>query len=330
MRSSVAACWRSARVAARLAAPRARPPTQAQAIASATSRRPRRGASTSSARCGRRAGVPRSCRRCSTTTSRSRRGPGAVIVEDDKATDAATGEALELPAARRRRGRGQQQPHARRDSRRRSPRCKLVLARTRRCAPQAVARAARQRRRSAAAADREGAAQRDRRRAQGAARAAARRDADARQRRRGQAPRRGQGAGRRAASRRRAALLLERAGPATRPTPRCAAALAASRSTRSRRAWPGASALGVAVHRRQPRLDPAAGRARPRDHLRPDGRHQHGARRADDDRRLRHLRRAEPVPRSTCPARSTGTCCAAIPVAFLVGGAGRHGARAHA
>ena len=50
------------------------------------------------------------------------------------------------------------------------------------------------------------------------------------------------------------------------------------------------------LHRRQPRLDPAAGRARPGHHLRPDGRHQHGARRADDDRRLRHLRDPEPVP----------------------------------
>ena len=47
--------------------------------------------------------------------------------------------------------------------------------------------------------------------------------------------------------------------------------------------------------------DPAARRARARHHLRPDGRHQHGARRADHDRRLRHLRRAEPLPRA--PAR---------------------------
>ena len=48
-------------------------------------------------------------------------------------------------------------------------------------------------------------------------------------------------------------------------------------------------------------------RAGPRDHLRPDGRHQHGARRADDDRRLRHLRSgAEPVPQFHLPARSTG------------------------
>ena len=61
------------------------------------------------------------------------------------------------------------------------------------------------------------------------------------------------------------------------------------------------------LHRRQPRLGPAAGRARPGDHLRPDGRHQHGARRADDDRRLHDLRRAEPVPQPTCRAPSTPT-----------------------
>ena len=42
-------------------------------------------------------------------------------------------------------------------------------------------------------------------------------------------------------------------------------------------------------------FDPAAGRARPGDHLRPDGRDQHGPRRADDDRRLCHLRDPEPV-----------------------------------
>ena len=44
------------------------------------------------------------------------------------------------------------------------------------------------------------------------------------------------------------------------------------------------------------RHHPAAGGAGARDHLRPHGRHQHGARRADHDRRLRDLRRAEPVP----------------------------------
>ena len=62
------------------------------------------------------------------------------------------------------------------------------------------------------------------------------------------------------------------------------------------------------LQRHQPRQHPAARRARPRDHLRPDGRHQHGARRAHHDRRLRDLRRAEPVPRATCRARSTSIC----------------------
>ena len=60
-------------------------------------------------------------------------------------------------------------------------------------------------------------------------------------------------------------------------------------------------ARGARLRRHLARLDPAARRARARHHLRPDGRHQHGARRADHDRRLRHLRGAEPVPRA--PAR---------------------------
>jgi hypothetical protein len=52
---------------------------------------------------------------------------------------------------------------------------------------------------------------------------------------------------------------------------------------------------GHAVRGHQPGQHPAAGGAGSGHHLRPDGRHQHGARRADDDRRLRHLRGAEPV-----------------------------------
>ena len=67
-------------------------------------------------------------------------------------------------------------------------------------------------------------------------------------------------------------------------------------------------APGRGLHRHQPGLDPAAGGAGPGHHLRADGRHQHGARRADDDRRLRHLRGAEPVPQPTCRAPSTTTC----------------------
>jgi hypothetical protein len=69
-------------------------------------------------------------------------------------------------------------------------------------------------------------------------------------------------------------------------------------------------AAGAAVDRRarkpgiqrlQPGLDPAAGRARPCHHLRADGRHQHGARRNDHDRRLQHLPRAKCF--SQLPAR---------------------------
>ena len=47
-----------------------------------------------------------------------------------------------------------------------------------------------------------------------------------------------------------------------------------------------------AVLRPEPRLGAGAGRDRSGDHLRRHGRHQHGARRADDARRLHHLRRA--------------------------------------
>ena len=45
------------------------------------------------------------------------------------------------------------------------------------------------------------------------------------------------------------------------------------------------------------RLGAAAGRHRPRHHLRRDGRHQHGARRDGHDRRLHHVRRAGGDPR---------------------------------
>jgi hypothetical protein len=53
--------------------------------------------------------------------------------------------------------------------------------------------------------------------------------------------------------------------------------------------------LGVIFTGHQPGLDPAAGGPGPGHHLRADGRDQHGARRADDDRRLCHLCGAEPV-----------------------------------
>ena len=66
-------------------------------------------------------------------------------------------------------------------------------------------------------------------------------------------------------------------------------------------------AAGRGLHRHQPGLDPAAGGAGPGHHLRPDGRDQHGPWRADDDRRLCHLRGAEPVPQLPARARSTAT-----------------------
>ena len=100
---------------------------------------------------------------------------------------------------------------------------------------------------------------------------------------------------------RRSTLLLadrstRRTASSSSPTTsvRAAArALAVGRSkracarARSRRASSAASRLGTIL------LLAALG---PRDHLRPDGRHQHGPRRDADDRRLRDLRRAEPVP----------------------------------
>ena len=50
--------------------------------------------------------------------------------------------------------------------------------------------------------------------------------------------------------------------------------------------------LGRDLRRPVARQHPDAGRDGPRDHLRPARRHQHGARRDDHDRRLRHLRHA--------------------------------------
>ena len=154
----------------------------------------------------------------------------------------------------------------------------------------AIGRAERPGRRRQARAAREGRSAGDRCGAEGTTRRAEVGGADL-VGRQGQAHRRRQGAGRQ---------------------PRAGHALAAARAA-GRRERPagegrdpefarrGAVAPGVgraarpAVHRREPGQHPAAGGARPGHHLRPDGRHQHGARRADDDRRLRHLRGAEPV-----------------------------------
>ena len=69
----------------------------------------------------------------------------------------------------------------------------------------------------------------------------------------------------------------------------------------ARRLERGAEPLVRAVAR----LGAAAGRHRPRHHLRRDGRHQHGARRDGDARRLHHLRRAGDHPHQRRPGCST-------------------------
>ena len=86
-----------------------------------------------------------------------------------------------------------------------------------------------------------------------------------------------------------------------------------------------------AVLRHQPRLGAAARRDRARHHLRRDGRHQHGAWRDGDARRLHDLRRAGALPHHAARPCSTGRCSIALPLAFLVAGAVgmRHRARHH-
>ena len=79
---------------------------------------------------------------------------------------------------------------------------------------------------------------------------------------------------------------------------------------------PGVGRMARArLRRRVARLDPAARRARPRHHLRADGRDQHGARRADHDRRLHDVRGAELLQRH---AAFDYYLLAAVPAAFLV------------
>ena len=70
-------------------------------------------------------------------------------------------------------------------------------------------------------------------------------------------------------------LLLERLG--TETDPEVKAALNATLSAVSSRLVWGRTP-GRGLHRHQPGIHPAAGRARPGHHLWPDGRHQHGAR----------------------------------------------------
>ena len=79
-----------------------------------------------------------------------------------------------------------------------------------------------------------------------------------------------------------------------------------------------------AVLRSEPRIGAGAGRDRPRDYVRRHGRHQHGARRADDARRVHHLRGsdddAEAHRRFDSGRDSCGVCRR---------GAGRRHHRAH-
>ncbi len=204
------------------------------------------------------------------------------------ATDAVTG--AKLPAVARRQGRHhRQQPPAAR-ARRGARRAEARLAGARR------APCRRERARAAApsgdaAAGEEGAREGDRCRDQADARAD-RGDAGAASRGSQRAARRGADAGeleQREHQERCCSSLLESREGRRSCAPKRREACARSKAARMGRA------RRPRVHRRQARLDPAARRARPRDHLRTDGRHQHGARRADHDRRLRDLRRAETV-----------------------------------
>src|SRR6185437_4708208 len=77
-----------------------------------------------------------------------------------------------------------------------------------------------------------------------------------------------------------------------------------------------------------PGLDPAPRGAGPRHHVRVDGRHQHGARRADHDRGVRDVRRAGPV--SSLCARGVRPLSGVRPAGGVRGQrTRRHGARTH-
>ena len=84
---------------------------------------------------------------------------------------------------------------------------------------------------------------------------------------------------------------------------------AAEAAIADHRAAPLASRAGAErVVRALARLGAAAGRHRPCHHLRRHGRHQHGAWRDGDARRLHHLRGAGGVPHHGAGLRSTGRC----------------------
>ena len=124
--------------------------------------------------------------------------------------------------------------------------------------------------------------------------------------RRPRAPRRARGAAR----------ARTRTAPSRSRTPRCARRRSASIGAIDRKAF-FVDVAAQLLLRPQPGERAAARRARPRDHLRPDGRHQHGPRRDADARRLHHLRRADLFQRHA-PAALDCYLLAAIPAAFVV------------
>ena len=145
------------------------------------------------------------------------------------------------------------------------------------------------------------------------------------------APRAGGGAGAHPAGPRRCRRphsgRADRSGRCTRPTPcpRCRSSRpipAASPAERdaARRRHPPDRALGPPgpdgrdrVPGRLARVDPAADVAGTGHRVRPDGRHQHGPRRADGARRLQHVRRAERLPRALARSTSTPTSWSRCP-----------------
>ena len=230
-----------------------------------------------------------------------------VIAQGDGYVDALTGAKV---VARRRVARGghDQQPDSR-ASRRRARGVRSALAPTSACERESVAALEKALRSCARAARRGGVREGNRAGPEGAACARARR-APACERRPGE-----QARGDRAALGQRQRSDAPAAAAVPREERRTARFKRARRGTARRR---GACdpldrrqpAQGRArrrrVHRDQPRQRAAARGTRPCDHLRADGRHQHGARRVPDDRRVHDVRRAERVSAAMRRARSTG------------------------
>jgi urea transport system permease protein len=233
-------------------------------------------------------------------------GGKPVIVRDGKGTDPVTGAAAECRPTPRT---WSATTACAASSKARWRRCKLFSPDAG-PAPQRGGVAAEGSRRIQAAADREGLRRREGSRPSRTSWAGARRG-PAGQQRQGQAAGSRAPAGRQPQPGHQDACWSQRLQRGAEADVKAALQASLRRSTRR---WPGATA-GRAVLRHQPRLHPAAGGAGPGHHLRPDGRHQHGARRADDDRRLRHLRRAGRVPHLAAGAFDW-YLVAAVPVSF--------------